>query len=57
MGKIDMTTGHSPGSSNHDQPHDAVSVQALADGGGRREPLFKRFAVAKEWRAKDMGAG
>ncbi len=26
-------------------------------GCGPEEPLFRRFAVAKEWRAKDSGVG
>jgi hypothetical protein len=54
MGQDDVTSDQSQMKQNHG--HDA-SAGTTACGGPQGEPLFRRFAVPKEWRTKDGGVG
>jgi len=54
MGPDDVTPDQSQMTQIHS--HDASGCTA-ACGGGQGEPLFRRFAVPKEWRAKDGAVG
>jgi hypothetical protein len=54
MGQDDVTADQSQMTQNHG--HDASSC-SVACGGRQGEPLFRRFAVPKEWRTKDGAVG
>jgi hypothetical protein len=58
MGQDDITTDHSQ--TTRDHGHDVSGIASTVARGGlhrQGEPLFKRFAVAKEWRTKDGAVG
>jgi hypothetical protein len=58
MGQDDIAINQH--STIHDpRPDTRSSAGTVVSGGENRqgEPLFKRFGVSKEWRAKDNGVG
>lgn len=57
MGHNDVTTEQIQ--TTHDHGLEASSTRAAVLGGVSRQglPLFKRFGVSKEWRAKDGAVG
>jgi hypothetical protein len=54
MGQDDATTDQSQMTQNHSR--DASGCTPTC-GGRQGEPLFRRFAVPKEWRTKDGAVG
>lgn len=54
MGHDDVTTDQSQMTQNHG--HEATGCTS-APGGHQGEPLFRRYAVPKEWRTKDGAVG
>jgi hypothetical protein len=52
----DNTTSTDQFRTTHEPDHEGTSRTA-ARGGRRGDPLFKRFAVPREWRTKDNGVG
>ncbi|HYW27846.1 MAG TPA: hypothetical protein VE953_26980 [Terriglobales bacterium] len=58
MGPDDVTTDQSQMTHDHGREANDTAGTAVRGGLGRQgEPLFRRFAVPREWRAKDGATG
>jgi hypothetical protein len=58
MGPDDITIDHSQMTHDHGREANGTTGATAPGGLGRQgEPLFMRFAVPKEWRAKDGATG